>query len=378
MTKENASIFILAGEKSGDLHGARLVVELKKLMPKTHLWGVAGPLMRKEGMEALLPMEEFQMMGFLEPILKLPTLFKQFASLKKAILERNPEAVVLIDYPGFNLRLAAKLKLAGYKGKIIQYICPSVWAWKKNRIGQMVKTLDLLLTILPFEATLFQGTSLKIKYVGHPLVESLPEEYPSEKNLVAIFPGSRKDEIKRNLLLQIEAAQLLEEKHPNLHFAISCSQNRYETLIKEIMGQAKQLPKNIFLTNDDHPRLVDSCHLALAKSGTVTLELALRKKPSVVSYHLPWLYRPLAKWILLPRISYICIVNILAKKRVFPEFVTENFTAKDLYLAALDLVEGRKREECLIECQKVKETLGTSHASHEAAKAIQEAICANS
>ncbi len=152
--------FIFAGEASGDLHGGPLVKALKQLNPASTITGVAGPAMRAQGVECLIPMEEFQVMGFSDVLAAFPKLWRQFHQVRDTILTTKPEVVILIDYPGFNLRLAKALRKKGFQGKIVQMICPTVWAWGKNRIHTMVNTLDLLLTIYPFEADCFANTSL--------------------------------------------------------------------------------------------------------------------------------------------------------------------------------------------------------------------------
>ena len=171
--RDSMRLFIFAGEVSGDSHGASLVKALKEKKPNIVITGVAGPKLRKEGITGPLVMENFEVMGFTDVILSLPRLIKQFYVTRNYILKENPDAVILIDYPGFNLRMAKALREKKYQGKIIQYISPSVWAWGSHRIIQMEKTLDLLMTIYPFEGAFFSHTSLKVNYVGSPVKEQL-------------------------------------------------------------------------------------------------------------------------------------------------------------------------------------------------------------
>ena len=161
----SSDLFIFVGEKSADLHGEKILQALKQLDPALHISGVAGPRMRKVGIECILPMEDFQVMGFIDVFLALPKLVRQFYFVADQILSSNPKAVLFIDYPGFNLRMAKHLRKKGYKGKLCHYICPSVWAWGKKRIPLMAKHLDLLLTILPFEKNYFADTDLQVAYV---------------------------------------------------------------------------------------------------------------------------------------------------------------------------------------------------------------------
>lgn len=325
--------------------------------------------MRQEGMELLLPMEEFQLMGFIEIIRHLPSIYRQFKFLEEAILKKSPPAVVLIDYPGFNLRLAKRLRKKGYKGKIIQYISPTVWAWAKGRIHQMASSLDLLLCILPFEPPLFANTTLPAHYVGHPVLEHLPPPLPENKELIALFPGSRLSEIKRNAPILIEAARLLHARHPTWVFALSVSHPDYEKVLQEYLENAP------FCYLDTSPqKLQRTCCGAIAKSGTVTLELAALSKPTVVVYTIPWIYRQIAQWIIEPHLPYYCIVNIIAKREVFPEFVTKPFTADTIAQAFEELITTKK-ESCINGCLDVQKTLGSKKASQEGAKHILEALC---
>ncbi len=173
----SCDLFVFAGEKSGDLHGEKLLEALRAKSPHLKIAGVGGPLMRSKGMQCILPMEEFQVMGFIDVFLSLPKLMRQFYFVAREILRLNPRIVVTIDYPGFNLRLARHLRKKGFKGKLVHFICPSVWAWGKKRIPLMAENLDMLLSILPFEKELFAHTELPVHFVGHPLSERM-KAYP--------------------------------------------------------------------------------------------------------------------------------------------------------------------------------------------------------
>ena len=166
-------LFIATGEMSGDLHGAKLIHELLALQPNLQIGAVAGPKMRELPITEFFPMESLRVMGFIDVFLALPKLARQFFAIRNQILKLNPKAVVFIDYPGLHLRLARSLRKKGFKGKLVHFICPTVWAWGKKRIPQMGKTLDLLLTLFPFEKKCFAHTKLPVQYVGHPLALSV-------------------------------------------------------------------------------------------------------------------------------------------------------------------------------------------------------------
>jgi len=357
------SFFILAGEASGDAHGSWLLRALYRHSPAIHVWGVGGPKMRKEGMEIFLPMEEFQLMGFVEIIGKLPKAIRQGKMIVKEILRRKPDKVVLIDYPGLNLRIAKALKKKGYQGKIVQYISPTVWAWKKGRIDTMASSLDKLLTIYPFENALFSHTTLQAAYVGNPVLEEMvDDETAEEENLVALFPGSREGEVRRNLPHMLKSVSILLENRPGLRFEISSANADLLPLIQS----HTDLPIN---TSPSY-KLMQRCRAAIAVSGTVTLELALRKKPSVVLYQIPFYYRPLAQLILKPRIKHICIVNILGKKEIFPEFTFNAINPVKVAVSVEGLLNGPSRSECLQGCIDVIDLIGPNKAGEMAAKEL--------
>lgn len=381
------TFFLFAGEKSGDIHGGRLIKALRERYPDHQYVGVGGPEMRAQDLECIHETEDFEMMGFTEVLLSLPKIWGLFRKVRREILKRNPQVVILIDYPGFNIRMARALRKKGFKGKIVQYISPSVWAWGKGRIAEMAETLDLLLTIYPFEQECFADTDLKVHYVGNPVSEAVRGHvYHSEwkhllgikiENLISIFPGSRRSEIQRNLPLQLDAATLLKAKHPELTFGVSCAHVEVIPVMYEIMQRCDlALNRDIYFVPQAYTyELIQDSRSAIAKSGSVTLELALHERPSVVIYKVSWLNSFIVKNILRLKIAFFCIVNILRDKEVFPELIREQPSARNIS-EKLELInaDGPTREECLAECQKLKEMLGEGSTSEHAAKAIQELV----
>lgn len=372
-------LFIFAGEPSGDLHAAHLI----KALPEYHFSGVAGPSMRAKGIENILPMEKFAVMGFSDVLKALPSLYKQFYIVRDHILKTQPCGVIFVDYPGFNLRMAKALRKAGYKGKLVHYICPSVWAWGKKRIGYMASTLDMLLTIYPFEAACFADTSLKVKYVGNPLEEYI-SHHPYEGNwktqfsfakepLIAIFPGSRQGEIKRNLPKQLQAAALFQKKYPDAVFGISCANPTLKQMVDTMI--AEQGMRKTFTVSPRYTyELMRDCHSAIAKSGTVTLELALHKRPTVVVYELSTLNWFIAKFLVRLKMPHYCIINILSGKRVFPELIETGFNKENLALQLENIHSGPTREECLKGCDHIVELFQQGNASRNAAQAIRDLL----
>lgn len=364
----SVDLFIFAGEKSADVHGERLLKALKAEFPHLNVAGVGGPKMRACGMQSILHMEQFQVMGFIDVFVSLPSLIKQFYIVAREIERLKPKMVLTIDYPGFNLRLHRHLRKKGFKGKQCHYICPSVWAWGKQRIPLMAENLDLLLTILPFEKKLFAHTSLPVAYVGNPLVEKIhsyaykPFPVQSDKKIIALFPGSRTKEIERNLTLQWKVCKELPDFHP----VISVSEPRFLPLIKSIVS-----PESCsFISGDFTYELMRACHFAIAKSGTVTLELALHCKPTVVTYGISALDLLIARDILRIRLPYYCLANIIASKEVFPELIGPHFTYAALLENVHALIEPSRYAQCHKDCEEVIELLGDKNAAQEAAKEL--------
>ncbi len=372
----SCDLFIFVGEKSADLHGEKILKALKQLSPSLRISGVGGPKMRAVGMDCILPMEEFQVMGFVDVFLALPKLMRQFYFVANQILTLKPKTVLFIDYPGFNLRMAKHLRRKRYQGKLCHYICPSVWAWGKKRIPFMAKHLDLLLTILPFEKHYFANTNLRIEYVGHPLLQRIKEHnyrpypFPKDKKIIAIFPGSRRKELERNLPLQLQVCTRLMLDHPNLAFALSISDERFLPLIEEVVRKQGWKDNLQLIPQDRTYELMRAAHAAIAKSGTVTLELALHEVPTVVTYAISPFDLFIARDILKIRLPFYCLVNIIANSEVFSELFGPNFTEKNLYQKISLLIEGSQRKICQASCHALKEQLGDRNASTEAAQHI--------
>lgn len=376
-------IYFFAGESSGDLHGSTLLRALRPLLPNHRWLGVGGPMMRAQGLSMHLPMEEFEVMGLSDVLGRLPTLWGHFRRIRDLVLTENPDAVVLIDYPGFNLRLAKALRAGGYSGKLIHYISPSVWAWGAHRVDQMAKNLDLLLTIFPFEQKYYAKSGLPVTFVGNPLAEYIDTHtyselvVPETDQLVALFPGSRAGEIHRNLPEMLEAAALLKQSDPRVLFAISCAHPETTTVIHEAISNTPlKMNRDVFLVpKSQRYELMRSCRCALAKSGTVTLELALHGKPTVVVYNLSLLNRLYAKHVLGVKLPYYCIVNILAGREVFPELIEGGFDAENMAQKLRVLMaDSSERQACLSWCEQVRDILQGVHASQNAAQAIAELL----
>ncbi|NGX37693.1 MAG: Lipid-A-disaccharide synthase [Chlamydiae bacterium] len=377
------SIFLFAGETSGDLHGEKLILSLKNQFPQARLFGVGGPKMRAAGLECILPMEKFQVMGFVDVFFALPRLIRQFFRLRKTLLKEKPDVVLFIDYPGFNLALAKSLYKRAFPGKICHYICPSVWAWGKKRIPKMENILDQLFVIFPFETNLFNPQKLPVHYVGHPLVHriaadsSTPIDIHPQYRVVALFPGSREKELLRNFPMQLRVAKNLLNKYPDLFFVVSVAEPSFSRKLDEMLRMQGFHARDriLFIESSQNASLMKRSTLAIAKSGTNNLELALFQVPTVVTYGISPLDLFIAKNILRIRLPHYCIVNIIAEKRIFPELIGPHFTEKTLFSHADRLLGSPQAlQECREKCREMGKLLENKHPEQEIAKTIKSLI----
>jgi lipid-A-disaccharide synthase len=362
-SKVKPSIFIFAGEVSADLYGKEIINQLKQKVPDLEFFGVGGPSMELAGFKSFMPMSNFQVMGISSVIKRLPWLFLHFFKLKSKIINKKPLLCLFIDQPDFSMRLARSLRKAHFSGKIVQFVAPTVWAYRKKRAEALAKDFDLLLTLFPFEKEHFAHTSLKTVWVGHPIVEIMDEALlPEKEQLVTIFPGSRPQEIVKNLEKQLEAACRFSQLLPKLQIAISLANEAFEPWVIKVIEKARKKTGytnaiSLFSFADRH-KLMQRASFALAKSGTVTLELALNQVPTVVTYELSALNRFVAKYIFKLNIPFFCIVNILKQKEVFFELIKTKVTPQDILDKLLLLHEDKKlHTSCKKECSELKALL---------------------
>ncbi len=390
-SQPSESIFIFAGEASGDLYGARLIEQLKKIYPQASFFGVGGNKLQNAGLEIIYPLERFSVMGFSDVLKALPRLIKSLFYLRKLIISRQPKLCLFIDQPDFSLRLAKLLRQKKFSGKIVQFVAPTVWAYKKQRATLFAKHFDLLLTLFSFEPAYFAHTQLKTVWVGHPLVEVIEQHREKthiteekNKNLLSIFPGSRPGEIQRNLPIQLEAACLFcnHLKNTKWEIAISESNPAFQADYCKIIENARQ--KSLFqgpitlVPFDKRYELMRSSSFALAKSGTVTLELALFGCPTLVSYELSFLNRFIATHLLKVDLPFYCIVNILKKKEIFHEMIKEKITPTAIFKKLLQLeFDVEKKETLKRECKELFSLLqGEKKPTIAACEAIAQ-LCGN-
>jgi lipid-A-disaccharide synthase len=373
---------IVAGEASGDTHAAKLVRAIHEAEPETefHFFGAAGPKMRDEGVDAVIRSDQLSIVGLVEIGTALPMFLKAFYNLKKAALVRKPDAVILVDFPEFNLKLAKALKLKGFH--IIYYISPQLWAWRRYRIGTIKKYVDLMLTILPFEKDWYARNGVEnVEYVGSPLAREVhpsirKEEFcrvhglDSKRPIISLLPGSRHKEIVRILPIMLAAASEISAKNRDIQFLIAAASRRNVADIKAAIDNADDLllPAFIRVTEAVTYDALNSSDAAAVTSGTATLEAGILGVPMAVVYKVSTLnYRIFEPMIDVPHYG---LINLIAEKRVAKEFIHADFTAQMLSNELLRLLEPDVNSAMRKELKIATEKLGHGGASKRAAAAI--------
>jgi len=370
---------ILAGEISGDMHAAGLVRALRQTDPSLTFFGFGGPLMREAGVETHYDVKDLAVMGIVEVLKRIFFFRKVFRHMERMARERRPDAVILIDYPGFNLRFAASAHAMGLK--TIYYICPQVWAWKKGRIPTMVRVLDRLMAIFPFEPKVFEGTSLKVDFVGHPLVDEINEALHTPltpipwdgEPQIGILPGSRHNEIDRILPPMLGAAQLIEQKYPNASFVIPSPTKEIEAHVRRLAARLSRKPKRLHIIRGDARQVFRQSRAALVKSGTATMESALVGCPTVITY----IVAPLTYWIAIRMVTikFAGIANIIANRYVCPEVIQFEATPEALARELLPLIpDSPERQAMLDGFAEIRTLLGDGGAAQRAAQVVLDEL----
>ena len=365
--------FILAGEVSGDTHGAGLVRALKALDADVEFLGFGGPQLRGVSGDKMLDwIDEAGVLGLWE-VLKMYGWFrKKMSEALAQVAAEKPDAVILIDYPGFNLRFAKALRRAGYRGSIIYYISPQVWAWKKGRVSTMAKLLDLMICIFPFEKDLYEKSGLRTVFAGHPMVDRAKAQHRGwnrEKNMVGFFPGSRVNEIKRLFPEMLKTAKLIKEARPGTRFAVSAANQKLANLMREMMEDAGMPEAVRWIEVGTSTDLMQRATVAAVASGTATLEAACFGLPYVLVYKVNALTYRVGKAVV--KIEHLGIVNILAGETVVREMIQHEFKAKSLAQELLRLLQDDAAREALTKrLAEVVATLGEGGAYRRAAEAV--------
>lgn len=335
--------YIIAGEASGDLHGSNLIKELKKmdLDADIRCWG--GDKMKQAGATLVKHYRDLAFMGFAEVIKNLPAILKNFSFCKKDIEAYNPDVVILIDYPGFNLRMAKWSSKNQYK--TVFYISPQIWAWKENRIKAIKKYVDKMLVILPFEKEFYNKHNFPVTYVGHPLVEVVDNfiaahpEIIKEANTIALLPGSRKQEIRTKLPIMLEAST----KFPDHKFIVAKAPGMEDAFYEEFFHQYK----NVETASDNTYSVLMQSSAALVTSGTATLETALFGVPEIVCYKGSAISYEIARRLI--KLKYISLVNLIMDREVVKELIQNELTSKNITLQLKELLNNPDKKAALEE-----------------------------
>lgn len=369
-----AKILISAGEASGDIHAAAVTAALKRIDSTTEVFGMGGDELRAAGGEVLFDIKEHGVMGFVEVIKKLPDLFKLRSDFARVMDERKPDCLVVVDYPGFNMKLA---KVAHDKGiPVVSYIAPSAWAWNKGRAKNVAKIVDKVACIFPFEYDVYKEAGAPVEFVGHPLLDIVHpamERAEAEawvgkepdRPLVLLMPGSRLMEIEKMLPILLEGAKLLKKQMPQVQFAMP----RAGTIPMELLqSKIKASGLQIKITEGHNYDLFSVADLALATSGTVTLEAALCGLPSVIVYRTSALNAFIARRVI--NIPNIGLPNIVAGRQILPELLQEDFTPAKVANTAMELLAPERRVQLEANLAFMKARLGEPGAVNRVAQLI--------
>lgn len=368
-------IYIIAGEASGDLHSANMVKELKQLHPDLQLRGWGGDLMSSAGVDVVKHYRDLAFMGFIEVVSNLRTILRNMKTCVADIQQWKPDAVILVDYPGFNLRIAEKIKPSGTK--IIYYISPQVWAWKQNRVHKIKKLVDEMLVILPFEKAFYKKFGIDVKFVGHPLLDAVESyrnnaahsQFRSQHDLgddeiIALLPGSRKQEIAVKLPIMLSVVPKFKE----YTFVIAGAPSLPPEYYKQF-----NVPANVKIVYNQTYELLNQSYAALVTSGTATLETALFNVPEVVCYKGSAISYQIAKRLI--KVKYISLVNLIADKPVVKELIQHELTAENLEKELDKITRNQlERTKLLSEYNALHTQLGGAGASKNVAITVLKSL----
>ena len=370
-------IGIVAGEKSGDILGAGLIAAFRKKYPDAEFIGVGGPDMIALGFTSLADMERLSVMGFVEPLGRLPELFALKRRLKEYFIKRRPLAFIGIDSPDFNLRLEEELKQENIK--TVHYVSPSLWAYREKRIHKVKRAVNLMLTLFPFETAVYEQHGVAVKCVGHPLADSLGFEdhklrsrkkfdLGADDSIVTLMPGSRDGEIKRLAPVFLNAAVQSLTDCPNLKFLIPYSSAANYAQINALLREMSLFRGERFILADDSHGAISAADLVVLSSGTATLETLLLRRPMIVGYKLAAITFAIASRLV--KIPYVALPNLLAGRQLVPEYIQHDLTAAKVRDGIVSHISGAEDHAGLMqEFEKIHRSLRLD-ASAQAAAAV--------
>ncbi len=371
---KNKIIMIIAGEASGDMHGASLVREMLKIDPTLNFYGIGGNRMQDAGVQLLVNAAETAVVGLTEVISKIGTFCRIIRQVRKSLDEMRPQLVILIDYPDFNLYIiapAAKKRNI----KIFYYISPQVWAWRKSRINRIKRLVDKMAVILPFEVDTYATKGFEVDYVGHPLLDLVKPDYSKQeskkifnldesKTTIGLLPGSRLSEVTKLLPEMLRAAEILSQKMQNLQFILPLADTLEEKIIGDIVSG---FPIKVKVISGQTYDAVSCCDLAIVASGTATLETALLGVPMIIIYKISPLSYFIGKSIV--NVKNIGLANIIAGKTVVPELIQKKANAQNIASEAVGILTSvERKKEMINELAEIRAKLGKPGAAIRAAQ----------
>lgn len=365
---KNKTIMIIAGEASGDMHGANLVREMLKMDPSLNFYGIGGNKLREEGVKLLANASDMAVVGLTEVVSKLGSILKIMGMMKKSLDEHRPDLVILIDYPDFNIPLAKAAKKRGIK--VFYYISPQVWAWRKGRIGQIKKSVDKMAVILPFEVDTYGQEGFTVNYVGHPLLDMVKLNYSKQESrkkfglaenkiTIGILPGSRLSEVNKLMPELLQAAEMIAQSMPDVQFVLPLADTLEKKIITNIITGSTV---KIHVISGHTYDVISCADLGLVASGTATLETALLGVPMVIVYKISLLSYMIGR--LFVHVKNIGLVNIVAGKTIVPELIQGDACGERIAGEALAILKNGERQQAIIkELNAIRAKLGEPGAA---------------
>ena len=364
-------IMIIAGEASGDMHGAKLAQAIKKHAGNAFLFGVGGSAMHTEGVRLIVNAGTISVVGITEALSRLPTIYRAMTTVKKALGKLKPDLLILIDFPDFNFHVAAAAKNLGIP--VLYYISPQIWAWRQSRVHKIKRLVDHMAVILPFEAAFYRKYHVPVTFVGHPLLDGIlpaPDRLPAttdmEKPGIGLIPGSREKEVTTLLPVMLQAAKIINRTLPTSPFLVSCAESMDAGLVSAIVSQyASTMEIEVIKGSID--RVFKQSRMVIAASGTVTLEAALYGMPTVIIYKVS----PLSYWIgkRLIKVKHIGIANLIANKELQPELIQDDASPQIIAHTVTAMINDPERlRQMQKELVGIRDLLGGAGASDRVAR----------
>ena len=359
---------IIAGEASGDLHAAEVLRELKRLDPNIETFGIGGDLLAAEGMRLVHHAREMGIVGFFNVLRHLRMFRRIYEETAAEVARERPDVVLLVDYPGFNLRMARRCKELGLR--VVYYISPQLWAWRRGRVKQVAKYVDRMIVIFPFEETFYREHDIETDYVGHPLIEEIGHiQRPSKRDetlRIALLPGSRKAEVASLLPAMIDAVEILARERSVDAYVVQAPTIPRQLLDEYVAG------RNVHVVAHDHGEPVAAADVALSSSGTATLECAVLGTPVIVMYRLSFANYWLGRMVV--TIPHFALINIVAGKKIVPELIQSDVNGPHIAGEMRRLLEPANYARVVEELAAVRSKLGDAGAARRAAEAIMKVV----